>query len=572
MRLRLSPAAHRVCPRLNEIMSIHREQSTIYISVVVAARNDNHGGNMLGRMQAFVDSWIDQAEQFGIPSEIIVVEWNPPAGRPRLATELRWPQASSLCEVRFVEVPPEIHRQFPNASAIPLHQMIAKNVGIRRARGQFILATNIDILFSTELMRFLSTRSLERGAMYRMDRYDVASEIPANGSLLEIQSFCDSNMLRVFAREGTFDVEPDGRRKAGENDIVSPQDGIRLDDGWFMVEVEDGKPFRWVETSAVMRIERPEWAPPEMLLDVETGPSAGNPLPIDFLDAQGKVLASATVDGRCSVKLSLPADLRETEIRLLVRGGRMALARDPRFLSLRAYGVSWCPEPPAPEDLSLEMLDVQLEPRGAGEYTLSVRFKARVQPAAGAPRKMASTVTTGSPSWSIKVTQLQGARDWTCRYESPSPDAAILTSAAYLHTNACGDFTLLSREDWHALRAYPEFPIWPMHIDSLICYSAHHAGIREVILGSPMRIFHIQHFSGAGWTPEGEAERTARIEAKRVGVIDYATFLNWVDLMRRFRAPMIFNRSDWGLGNAELTVSRPYPNWNLLSYRTGSAG
>ena len=29
--------------------------------------------------------------------------------------------------------------------------MIAKNVGIRRARGEFVLATNIDILFSSEL-------------------------------------------------------------------------------------------------------------------------------------------------------------------------------------------------------------------------------------------------------------------------------------------------------------------------------------------------------------------------------------------------------------------------------------
>ena len=33
--------------------------------------------------------------------------------------------------------------------------MIAKNAGIRRARGQFVLATNIDIIFSNELVGFL---------------------------------------------------------------------------------------------------------------------------------------------------------------------------------------------------------------------------------------------------------------------------------------------------------------------------------------------------------------------------------------------------------------------------------
>src|SRR5689334_18160758 len=107
-----------------------------YISLVVAARNDNHGVNMLGRMQAFLDSWMGQAERYHIPSEIVVVEWNPPEGRPPLKDELQWPAGGHPCEIRFVEVPPGVHQSIPNARAIPLHQMIAKNVGIRRARGE----------------------------------------------------------------------------------------------------------------------------------------------------------------------------------------------------------------------------------------------------------------------------------------------------------------------------------------------------------------------------------------------------------------------------------------------------
>jgi hypothetical protein len=55
-------------------MSIHPGSSAPYISVVVAARNDNHGGNMIGRMQAFVDSWIGQASRYDLSCEIIVVE------------------------------------------------------------------------------------------------------------------------------------------------------------------------------------------------------------------------------------------------------------------------------------------------------------------------------------------------------------------------------------------------------------------------------------------------------------------------------------------------------------------
>jgi hypothetical protein len=64
--------------------------------------------------------------------------------------------------VRFIQVPPEIHRKFRHADHLPLYQMIAKNVGIRRARGRFILVTNIDILFSDELVSFLAKGLLDR--------------------------------------------------------------------------------------------------------------------------------------------------------------------------------------------------------------------------------------------------------------------------------------------------------------------------------------------------------------------------------------------------------------------------
>ena len=122
----------------------------------------------------------------------------------------------------------------------------------------------------------------------------------------------------------------------------------------------------------------------------------------------------------------------------------------------------------------------------------------------------------------------------------------------YLHTIAAGDFTMLSRNDWFALRGYPEFTNWPMHIDALFCYTAFHAGIEEVVLRDPMRIFHIQHRSGAGWSPEGERERNARVAAKGVLQMPFSELVHWVDAMRRFDTPFIFCRENWGL--AELAL------------------
>ena len=182
-----------------------------YLSLVVTARNDDHGGNLLGRMQIFVDGWLAQARRHNIPSELIIVEWNPPSGRPPLAEALRWPADSAPCYVRVITVSPEIHGRFEHGANLPLYQMIGKNVGIRRARGRFILATNIDILFSDELAAFLGSQQLRTDRMYRIDRHDAMSDVPAGAPIEEQLAYCKSHLIRVNRREGTFEVTPDGR-------------------------------------------------------------------------------------------------------------------------------------------------------------------------------------------------------------------------------------------------------------------------------------------------------------------------------------------------------------------------
>ena len=145
------------------------------LSVVATSRNDEHGGNLFARMQLFVDGLADQAERFGLPLELILVEWNPPADRPPLAEALRW-QPGKQFMPRVITVPGEVHRTYPHADGLPLFQMIGKNVGIRRANAPYILATNIDILLSDELFVFLRD-CLKPNAMYRVDRHDVLAQL-----------------------------------------------------------------------------------------------------------------------------------------------------------------------------------------------------------------------------------------------------------------------------------------------------------------------------------------------------------------------------------------------------------
>ena len=93
--------------------------------------------------------------------------------RPGLAAVLDLPSDSTFIQARTVTVPTILHRRLKYSDQLPFFQMIAKNVGIRRAKGYFVLATNIDILFSDELIGFIARQRLDPKKQYRVDRYDI---------------------------------------------------------------------------------------------------------------------------------------------------------------------------------------------------------------------------------------------------------------------------------------------------------------------------------------------------------------------------------------------------------------
>lgn len=144
------------------------------LSIVMAGRNDGYGGDFLARMnlslkRLFIQAVGDNLAEAG--AELILVEWNPPSERPSLADAVTW--GNITIPVRIVTVPPFVHGQFPRSEEFPLFEYIAKNVGIRRARGEFILATNPDILFSDVMIARLAAGEFEEGCFYRANRHDL---------------------------------------------------------------------------------------------------------------------------------------------------------------------------------------------------------------------------------------------------------------------------------------------------------------------------------------------------------------------------------------------------------------
>src|SRR5258705_13211541 len=121
------------------------------LSIVVTSRNDNHGGEMLKRMTIFMKGLLYQTKKFQLPVELLFIEWNPTIEQPLLNEVLPKPRPSDYLTVRYIVVPARIHMRYKMGAEIPLFQMIAKNIGIRRAKSDYILCSNVDLLFSDEL-------------------------------------------------------------------------------------------------------------------------------------------------------------------------------------------------------------------------------------------------------------------------------------------------------------------------------------------------------------------------------------------------------------------------------------
>lgn len=354
------------------------------LTVVATSRNDDHGGNLLHRMQLFVDGLIAQCNRHNLDAELILVEWNPPDDRPRLSAALRWPKSTGMCDVRIIEVPTAIHNRFQHSAGLPLFQMIAKNVGIRRARGRFVLATNIDIIFSDELMQFIAREPLQPATVYRIDRYDVYGDVPLDLPIDELLVYCRRHVLRV------------NRQPYSKN-----------------------------------------------LLNGETIRIARTVNPYTFL----KTYLQDWQKNRRS-KRSLP---------LMVF----------RYLN-------------------------------------------------------------------------------TC-YRRLNP---ILPSR--LHTNACGDFTLMDVDSWHALRGYWEWEGYSMHLDTHLLVTANLTGINQWILPDPMRIYHIEHEIGSGFTPEGMGVLQERMQKKGIPMLDFHKVEAWAGQLRKRKTRIDYNDEDWGLANVDL--------------------
>ncbi len=149
-----------------------------HVSFVTFGRNDDYTPDFAQRFEKVVSTLAAQLDRARVESEIVIVEWNPPAGRPLLLDLLAGQQRHDFVSIKGYVVGANFHAGFEGSQERGMHAGECWNVGIRRARGRFVTPKASDTFFSPQLIELIAQRDLRSDEMYRADRYDVA--VPAD--------------------------------------------------------------------------------------------------------------------------------------------------------------------------------------------------------------------------------------------------------------------------------------------------------------------------------------------------------------------------------------------------------
>ena len=146
----------------------------ILISIVLTGRNDGYGGDFLSRFVRTLRFNHRQLVQRRIAHEIVFVEWAPPVDTPRLF-DLVFEAIPELDRdvCAWYEVDPRYQEELSLNPRLAYLEFIAKNVGVRRARGRFVLSTNCDVFLGRTILDVLEREALRPGVVYRAPRYDI---------------------------------------------------------------------------------------------------------------------------------------------------------------------------------------------------------------------------------------------------------------------------------------------------------------------------------------------------------------------------------------------------------------
>jgi len=210
------------------------------LSAVVCARNDDYGGFLKERAIISLASMLDTFD------EVIYVDWN--SEGKNLIEELG-DNIPNTGKLKYYIVTPKQHKEFTNndPDAQKVVEVLARNLGIRRATGDIIVSTNIDVVSPPKewVERFFKTL-YNKDMAYTFARRNVAIKNIGEIDLttpLKIRDHLVKNMWRMNPKG----VEPGWSRVLGCGDFQ-----LATKEQWYKVKgFEEDMMYRMVADSQV---------------------------------------------------------------------------------------------------------------------------------------------------------------------------------------------------------------------------------------------------------------------------------------------------------------------------------
>lgn len=139
------------------------------LSAVIVSRNDNYGGNLIERSSYCFNSMIDTFD------EVFYIDWN--SDSKSLLNEVK-ENIQFKGNFNHIVIEPKIAKMLTNfdSEAQKCCEVLGRNIGLRRASGDWIVSTNIDIIAPRRKDLKDTINTLDKNTFYTVSRRDA--ELP----------------------------------------------------------------------------------------------------------------------------------------------------------------------------------------------------------------------------------------------------------------------------------------------------------------------------------------------------------------------------------------------------------
>jgi len=136
------------------------------ISAIIISRNDNYGGNLLERATYCINSAIDTYD------EVFYIDWNSPDHS--LLYDIK-DNIDFKGNLKHIVISPDVAKILTNndPDAQKCCEVLARNIGLRRSSGDWLISTNIDIIHPKREDLETKIQNLDPKTFYTLGRRNM---------------------------------------------------------------------------------------------------------------------------------------------------------------------------------------------------------------------------------------------------------------------------------------------------------------------------------------------------------------------------------------------------------------